>query len=170
MNTYNFFDYKLIKHDYLSNKEIINFAYDFPPGNHQILIIYKYFRESDYYNKPMKLYVRSLELINIKESSIECIKEDIKGDIFKCENNYFYNENTKKCEKCKEGEYFLHGFNIKESKCVPKKKCSKYDKVINYITKCDLGYSNKTIVYKYISSDFCFFVKWYKFFDIKRNY
>ena len=101
-----FFDYELIKHDYLSNKEIINFAYDFPPGNHQILIIYKYFRESDYYNKPMKLYVRSLELINIKESSIECIKEDIKRDMFKCDNNYFYNENTKKCEKCKEGENF----------------------------------------------------------------
>ena len=78
-----FFDYEQIKFDDISNKTIVNLYYDFPPGNHQILIIYKYYRT----HLPMKLYIRSIELINIKDSPTECLKEEIKDKNFLCNVN-----------------------------------------------------------------------------------
>lgn len=98
-----FFDYEQIKFDDISNKTIVNLYYDFPPGNHQILIIYKYYRT----NIPMKLYIRSIELINIKDSATECLKEDIKDKNYSCNINYFFNETTEKCERCKVGDFSL---------------------------------------------------------------
>ena len=48
---------------------------------------------------------------------------------------------------------------MKENKCIPKKKFTKYDKNIFSISKCDLIYKNKTIEYEFISKDFCFIDK-----------
>ena len=150
-----FFDYEQIKFDDISNKTIVNLYYVFPPGNHQILIIYKYYRT----HLPMKLYIRSIELINIKDSPTECLKEEIKDKNFLCNVNYFYNETKGKCEQCKEGEFSLYGFNLKENKCIPKHKCTKYDKNIINISKCDSRNKNETIEYESFLTIFASLIK-----------
>ena len=106
----------------------------------------------------MKLYIKSLELINIFDSPTECKsinnsdeKEQIEE---KCSSNYYFNEKKKKCEKCDENEFSLFGFTS-QNKCFPKKDCTKFDKSIVDLGKCDPGSKTKIIKYDFISSKFC---------------
>ena len=106
----------------------------------------------------MKLYIKSLELINIFDSPTECKsinnsdeEEQIEE---KCSSNYYFNEKKKKCEKCDENEFSLFGFTS-PNKCFPKKDCTKFDKSIIDIGKCDPNSRTKRIKYDFISSKFC---------------
>ena len=143
-----YYDYDLIKYDYKENQDYIDFSYDFPPGDHQILILYNY----DQYDivSPMKLYIKSLELINIRDSPTEC---KMKNDI--CPLNHYFNKENNTCIKCEDNEFVLYGLTSLY-KCVPKKECSKYDIEIIDIGKCDPISKTKIIRYDFISSQFCF--------------
>ena len=154
-----FFDYKLVQFDYDEYPDFINFSYDFSPGHHQFFITYNYY--AVYSNYPLKLYIKSLELINIRDSFTECqndndfnYNKNIKNEL--CPVNQYFNKENNTCIKCEENEYSLFGFTS-SNECLPKKNCTKFDLSIMDIGKCDPLSKTKKIKYDLISHNYCIF-------------
>ena len=99
-----YIDYELIIRENKKNSDWKIIYKDFNEGEHQIVMTYWYFKN----NENMRLYIQNFEVINFDETSITCEKcifsfsPQGSTNCFSCLENYFYNEISLKCEKCKD--------------------------------------------------------------------
>lgn len=145
-----YIDYELIIRENKKNSDWKIIYKDFNEGEHQIVMTYWYFKN----NENMRLYIQNFEVINFDETSITCEKcifsfsPQGSTNCFSCPENYFYNEISLKCEKCKDGEFSFPNSNF----CRKKEKCNIYDKELIEIGNCVNG--KKILKYK-INTNYC---------------
>lgn len=152
-----FFDYQVLEDVRENPNEYKILFHDFSPGTHELAILFNYYNKGQV---PLRFYIQSLEILNVKDSQTMCmtcensVTNDEKTKCIACPDNHYFNKEKMTCIKCAEDEMYLPGFSPFNT-CNKKMPCTKYDRAISDVGKCDEGSLTKKIIFENISKEYC---------------